>query len=332
MQEEALMDCHAILESPIEFAKIEMFKSVLLPELADSLHDCERKKVSAGTVLLSPEQGNQHIYILLSGALRVHINTLDSPPLNFIKPGECVGEMSIIDQLQPSAYVVAEEESCLLSLPQKVLWSIIDTSPLVARNLLYILTRRLRHEHNVLADSVERQKRWQQDASIDVLTGIHNRRWFDEIIKKRIQEHLQVDAPLCLLLVDIDHFKSFNDQFGHLMGDRVLCNVASRLKTHLRKQDLLARFGGDEFIIALPHTLMDSAIEVAKRIKAEAGQLLGHDDEKQALPTVTLTLGLASLKPEDSFQSLFERADCALYEAKNKGRNCVECADEETRF
>ncbi len=318
------MACHPMLQDPLVFSKIELFKSISFSEIESCLNNCKDKLLKRNEVLLSPEEENAHIYILLSGHLSIHLNSPDEPPLNLLQPGECVGEMSIIDRLEPSAYVVAKDTCAVLLLPQEVLWDMINATPIVAKNLLCVLSSRLRYEHEMLSNSVKQQKHLLHEASVDSLTGIHNRRWFDDSIRDKIQQYQTLEESMSILLIDIDHFKIFNDEFGHQSGDQVICKVADVLKKNLRKRDLLARFGGDEFIVALLGTETQGAMEVARRIKAEAKLLSVQYDNHKNLPSISVTIGVTTMKPDDNFQILFERADKALYEAKNRGRNCIE--------
>ena len=189
---------------------MSLFRDVSLKCIDRYLACCFEKQICSGDILLSPETQNQHIYLLLSGLLRIHLGTPDSEPINYVHSGECVGEISIIDQLEPSAYVIAENNVRLLVIPQETFWEMVEASHTVAKNLLYILTRRLRHGHGIISNDRELQKQLQQDAMIDGLTGVHNRRWLDKILRRRIQRSLQIRQPLCLMLIDIDRFKSFN--------------------------------------------------------------------------------------------------------------------------
>ncbi|SEH05808.1 GGDEF domain-containing protein [Candidatus Venteria ishoeyi] len=303
-------------------SKIHLFHSVDLESIEVYLEACIEKNIAAHEVLLSPQQQNQHIYILLSGVLQVHLDSLDNPPLNKIEEGECVGEVSIIDSQEPSAYVVAETDVKLLVLSQATIWAMVNVSHMVAKNLLYILTKRLRHGHSVIADGVELQKQLQHHAVVDGLTGIHNRRWFDETISRKIQHSRLSEKALCLVLIDIDYFKSFNDSFGHLAGDRVICAVADVLLNNMRGDDMLARFGGDEFIVALTDTELVQALRIIQRIKNLIGHLSVYDDNR-LLPVINITAGISRLEAKDTAASFFKRTDQALYEAKNKGRDCI---------
>lgn len=307
----------------IEISAAELFQYADMESLEGYLENCGEKHLQAGDILLSPERDNQNIYILLSGRLNIHLNSIKTPPLTQVGAGECLGEISIIDRQDPSAYVVAETPAKLLVIHQDILWAMVNASHMVAKNLLYILTRRLRHGHEVIMDGIKLQTQLQHHAVIDGLTGLHNRRWFDDAIERKLKRSNVNGGTLCLLLVDIDHFKVFNDEFGHLAGDQVLRAVAGVLNTSMRPDDMTARFGGDEFVIILPDTEATEAFDIAERLRQDISGLSVSFGEQPHLRAVTVSLGISSLQPNDSVETLFQRADDALYQAKQQGRDCI---------
>jgi diguanylate cyclase len=166
----------------------------------------------------------------------------------------------------------------------------------------------------------------------DPLTTLSNRKFFDAALAKGIAEAKEKNEPLSLLMIDIDHFKSFNDRFGHLTGDQVLRLVAISVKQNVKGRDTAARYGGEEFVIALPNTALQSAITVADQIRrAVMTKELMRRSSGERLGRVTISIGAAALRPTDSSQLLIERADKCLYAAKRHGRNRVICeADPES--
>jgi diguanylate cyclase len=160
----------------------------------------------------------------------------------------------------------------------------------------------------------------------DPLTTLSNRKFFDQALAKAIAGAKEKDEPLSLLMSDIDHFKKFNDAYGHLTGDQVLRLVAVSVKQNVKGQDVAARYGGEEFVVALPNTSLQSAITVADHIRrAVMTKELVKRSTGQKLGRVTISIGAAVLHPEDTAQSLIERADNCLYAAKRNGRNRVIC-------
>jgi len=160
----------------------------------------------------------------------------------------------------------------------------------------------------------------------DPLTGLGNRKYFDRMIETAVQNALASNLPLSLLMFDIDHFKSFNDSYGHLTGDQVLRLVGLSLKQTIKGQDITARYGGEEFAVVLPNTALRQALTVADHIRrAVMAKELKKKSTGEILGRVTISVGVSMLKAGDDTDSLIERADACLYAAKRAGRNRVIC-------
>jgi diguanylate cyclase len=160
----------------------------------------------------------------------------------------------------------------------------------------------------------------------DPLTGLGNRKYFDRSIEMSVQNVIATNEPLSLLMFDIDHFKSFNDSFGHLTGDQVLRLVGMSLKQTIKGQDITARYGGEEFAVVLPNTALRQALTVADHIRrAVMSKELKKKSTGEILGRVTISVGVSMLKPGDDTDALIERADACLYAAKRNGRNRVVC-------
>jgi diguanylate cyclase len=160
----------------------------------------------------------------------------------------------------------------------------------------------------------------------DPLTSLSNRKFFDAALAKAITEAKEKGEPLSLMMADVDHFKLFKDKFGHLTGDQVLRLVALSMKQNVKGQDITARYGGEEFVLALPNTTLRSAITVADQIRrAVMAKELMKRSSGERLGRVTISMGVALLRTDDTSQSLIERADNCLYAAKRQGRNRVIC-------
>jgi len=160
----------------------------------------------------------------------------------------------------------------------------------------------------------------------DPLTGLGNRKYFDRAFEIAVRTALANGEPLSLLMFDIDHFKSFNDSYGHLTGDQVLRLVAMTLKQTIKGQDITARYGGEEFAVVLPSTGLRQALTVADHIRrAVMAKELKKKSTGEILGRVTISVGVSLLKPGDDTDSLLERADACLYSAKRNGRNRAIC-------
>jgi diguanylate cyclase len=160
----------------------------------------------------------------------------------------------------------------------------------------------------------------------DPLTGLANRKQFDDKLTQAMADAAERSEPLSLIMTDIDHFKTFNDTWGHLTGDQVLRLVAMSVKQNVKGQDIAARYGGEEFAVILPNTVLRSGLTVADHIRrAVMSKELMKRSTGQNLGRVTISLGVATARKGDTIQSLIARADACLYAAKRNGRNRVIC-------
>lgn len=171
------------------------------------------------------------------------------------------------------------------------------------------------------------ERELQRLATTDMLTGMANRRSFLEVAEAAFQRAREGHAPLTLLMLDLDHFKSINDRFGHLEGDRVLAEFAQATKHQLRASDTVGRLGGEEFGLLLPSTTPTEGADIATRI-LEAIRALELTDSNGRPNRITTSMGLGTLSPGDrSLHDLLDRADQALYLAKHRGRNQLAVLD-----
>ena len=297
-----------------KLSQARLFHKVALGNLKQVLKEFRACDLEAGEVVLSPFNRNQHLHLLLSGRLDVHLGSIDNNPVASLEPGECAGEISFIDNLRPSAYVVAREPSTVLRLHREALVGLFQQSPQMMQNLLELLCERVRHGNRIILDT-------EQHANIDTLTGLYNRRWLEHIYLRESTRCAFNQSPLCMLMLDVDYFKDYNDAHGHLAGDYALCLVAHTLRSQLRPKDSMTRFGGEEFVILLPDLDVDKARAIGERLRLSLEQIPSFYSPLGVLPGVTVSIGLAQMGPRDSLQSLIARADSALYQAKQNGRN-----------
>jgi diguanylate cyclase (GGDEF)-like protein len=192
---------------------------------------------------------------------------------------------------------------------------------LVTRVISRIERSRLRQQLDYLHQ--QQAAIWQQQARIDPLTQIPNRRALEEFLQQQWQQLIQEQETLCLILCDVDHFKNYNDFYGHPAGDICLKQIAKTIQECIKSSDLAARYGGEEFAIILPKTSLDGALRVAQRIQQKISQLQIPHERSKIKNYVTISMGITGKipTPEQSFDSLIAIADEALYTAKNRGRN-----------
>lgn len=175
-----------------------------------------------------------------------------------------------------------------------------------------------------ITDLRKRLAKVEEDATRDPLTGLANRRLFDSALQRAALRSGAEQTPMCLLFIDIDHFKKFNDTYGHPVGDHVLRLFAMVLKESIKGRDTAARYGGEEFAIILPGASLNGAVSVAEQIRKvlEQRPIMNRATGKR-LGVVTCSIGVAQYRPGEPVGDLIERADQAVYRAKNDGRNCV---------
>jgi diguanylate cyclase len=186
------------------------------------------------------------------------------------------------------------------------------------------LEKRLAESSDEVASLRHSVEHIQQEAMTDPLTGVKNRKSFDLAIVKHMRRARELSEPLALIIGDVDHFKQFNDRWGHQTGDQVLRLVAEVMNANVKGQDLLARYGGEEFAILLPGTTLVNAEMLADRIRrAIESRRLKKRRTDEDLGLVTMSMGIAAYADGDTTEMLIERADECLYAAKRAGRNRV---------
>ena len=302
---------------------LELFKGVLPDDVQELLQVCDRRDLAAGELLLSPGEKNEHVFIVLSGSLNVHVGSVSTPALATMEAGACVGEMSIIEDRDPSAFVIGADDAHLLVIHQTILWSMVNASHEFAKNLLVVLSERVRSHNRVIADSYGELRKFERHATTDALTGLGNRHSMEESFPREISRCITDENPVSLIMIDVDNFKDFNDKFGHIAGDRALSAVAHILKTQFRPRDVLIRYGGDEFAVLLPGANEEQALMIADRVRQSvSGSTSDGSDSLIQIP-VRISMGVAEMEEHGTLDSLTRAADAALYRAKRAGRDTV---------
>jgi diguanylate cyclase (GGDEF)-like protein len=306
----------ALLHSPL-------FEGAPAALLMSMMSGSETRELATGERLLSAGADNDVLFLVLAGSLSVHVPGTVQPHVR-LGPGECAGELSLLDGLGASADVAADEEFTLvLAIEHEQLWTVMNACPSVARNLLRVLAGRVRHDDRALGEADRLQRVHEEAATIDSLTGLRNRRWLDDALVRQLHRARRTRRPLSVLMIDVDHFKAVNDEYGHLAGDEVLRHISGVLAGSLRPQDLLARFGGEEFAVVLPDADASQATPIAERLRL-AVETAPPAPGAGVPPRVTVSVGVATETRFDDNAgpaALLDRADRALYQAKQAGRN-----------
>lgn len=270
----------------------------------------------AGRIVLtgrSDTRGYQTLYELPGiGALADRILTASAEPANLryhSEEGDVLLNTRYINEL--GWYLIVEQRPGNELRPlQRVLWLNLLIGAISA---LLVLT--------IALLAVNRyQRKLEKQASSDSLTGLPNRQAFNMLLAQALREESRLQQPLSALLIDVDHFKLANDRFGHLAGDQILTSIAELLRNGLRESDIVARWGGEEFVVLLRDCPLTQALQIAENLR---GMVATHWFALAEKQQVTISIGVAQHLPGESADAMFARMDVALYQAKANGRNRV---------
>jgi len=306
-----------------ELKDAELFRNVNIESIRGLLDRCKVKELKKDEILIRAGQQNNIVYVLLSGELRIHIYALERKAVAILGPGETVGEMSVIDRHPASAFVVAEKPSRLLSMDENMLWSLVHSSHAAAANLLSILTKRLRHADAFIMKALRLDETCERYGSVDALTGLHNRYWLDGMLKRQFLRSTMAKTHFSIIIIDVDDFKALNDTYGHVSGDRILYSVARIISDYIRPSEMIARFGGDEFIILLPNLSLEATRVIAERVQNAVANAPPLDLAGSKIPHPTISIGIAEVKEGQTLEMFIDEVDKALYRAKHLGKNSI---------
>lgn len=306
---------------------LQLFQGVALQGVASLIADCPVLRVAAGQAVPEGRHKIARLYVVLAGALDVtHSDVRDARPDSAptrVLPGECVGELSVLDEETSTDHITARIDSELLVIEADLLWRLVDESNDVARNLLRLMSFRVRAANAQLRRRQKVGEFYRQLSMVDGLTGLQNRAWLNDNLPTMIDNAHIVNSPLSVVMVDLDHFKQFNDQHGHVSGDHALQVAAKVIAGGLRPTDFAARFGGEELLVILPATNQTSALMVAQRLCDRLRMAVVFSEMRRPLPHITASLGVATLEAGQNAEALVSAADAALYRAKEDGRDRV---------
>jgi diguanylate cyclase (GGDEF)-like protein len=315
----------------------KLFRDIPLESVEQILKGCQVLTLKGGATLLDVGQKNSSLYLVLEGELRVYLNGTGLPVHAVLGPGECVGELSLIDGGSSAALVMAAQDTRMLVVPHEQVWAMVDSSNGIARNLLAILAGRIRNDNLLQVTTSETSLEFEVATNIDTLTGLHNKNWMADAFPRMAQRCERSGVPLFLLVADIDRFKEFNDNHGHLAGDSVLKGVARIMAANLRPADLLVYLGGDRFGVLLAEKSPDGAMKMAERLReAVAAPVLrfGKSSTPQAAGAtqpiqeehVRISLGVSEVKHGNTLDAVLAAALDALQQAKTDEHNRVKMA------
>lgn len=305
-----MMDRVVLDVTPEDMAKTTLFRSVDVTLILGNLQKCERRSLKAGETLITMGEMNQSVYIVLSGHLFVKLSSADQFGVSVAVVGDCVGEMSVIDGRQATATVIAEVDSSVLVLPKQLIWTLIDHTTLLSRNLLYILAGRLRLGDNIIASNQEEQARSRHYATQDLMTTLRNRRWFDDALVRFVELAAHRGQPLALVMCAITNLDRLNEQVGRSAADAVIERVAIAVSHAVPDPTHAARYGTAQFAVLLPGCPYPVGEKVCLAIRSALGALPATG------PLPEIATGLACLEAGMSAQALEAGALAALRQSR----------------
>lgn len=313
--------------------KVDVF-SLLTSEEIDKIVDYLKYiEIGRGEKLFKEGDEGNELYIVKSGRAVISIRLADGKEREIaeFKSGDFFGEMSIFESAPRSATCCIKEKSCLLTMQEGGFFQLIKHFPDIAIKIMYrmlnITTQRLRNTGEFLTDMVLWGEKARKRSITDELTGVYNRRFLDNALEDCVGASRNTGKPVSLIMVDLDWFREINELYSHETGDQIILGVVEVFKKYLRESDIIARYGGDEFTVILPETGIDEARIIADKICDEVGKLNILESLEGPINNVTTSQGIAAF-PETAkdLKTLREKADRALYRAKEEGRNRVVCA------
>lgn len=273
--------------------------------------------LDAGEVLIKRGAANEFVYLILEGELHVHLDSGELPHTFTLGPGTCAGEISVIDGRGASAQVIAAEKCRLLSIDGETLWYLVANTDAAARNLLLIFSGRMRRDNDLLLEFLRERQQRGRVANVDSLTGLHNRKWLDEMFARQMARCTRDSMAASLLLIEIDNFRTFGERYGPAKAERALQDFAAVLASCIRPSDLLARYDSEAFAMLLPFTGLQQSKTIAERVRqaVDTGTTVMDGPDESTLPLM-VSFGFAELRQDDTLEAFLARAEVDLRQAQ----------------
>ncbi len=308
---------------PEETARIRLLQGTEYGSVKMILETCPSLELEPNRVLVAPGEPCQALYVVVSGRLRIHLDSPNSSPIGTVEAGESLGELSIASRKSASSYAIADKKSRVLVLDEDRLLELINCSHVLARNYIFSLIRHLRTPDQTAVQIAGMQDKFRRYSHVDEITGLHNRRWIEEMLGRQIMRSATDKRPLSVLMLDIDGFSEFQHEFGEVAGHQALYFLAQTLMRKARPTDLIARYENDRFVLVLPDTDMPGAQVLAQRLCVTASETGIEIPNECILPPMTISVGIARMAAFVGAKKLFSDALTALEISKNSGGNRV---------
>jgi diguanylate cyclase (GGDEF)-like protein len=319
--------------APTFLERVGVFSLLTHNEVKRVTQHLDSVELAEGQTLFREGEAGKELYILSEGTVAITISLPDGSEQHIARftPGDFFGEMSIFDNAPRSATCRALTRSIVFSLSKDAFSDIIAQHPRIALKLMYrmlnVTTQRLRDTSQFVSEMVQWGEGARKRAITDELTGVYNRRFLEDSLGGYVSEAQEKGTPLSLVMVDLDHFREINEHYGNQKGDEAIRSASAIFRSALHDKGIIARYGGDEFVIILPHMTSTEATNLMSRVCRQVAGLDIFKDMKGPITNVTSSMGVAAF-PEHATDvvTLRAAADAALYRAKESGRDRVVCA------
>jgi diguanylate cyclase (GGDEF)-like protein len=323
------------MKSNVEFLQnVDLFSLLSGDEISKIIKSLHSISFDADEILFKEGDEGNELFIVTAGKVAsfVVLPNGSKREIAEFKSGDFFGEMSIFENAYRSATCFTKEKTSLLTLKERDLFEMILYNPEIAIKIMYrmlnITAERLLDRSEFLSDMVQWGEEARKRAITDEVSGIYNRRFLDDSLVTYFEKSRNNNSPLSLIMIDIDNFKKFSELYNQKQINIIIVKLVSVFKKYFRETDIIARYGGDEFMIILPDTDQDAAFKIAEKIRKAVSKLQLSDTLHKDTRQITISQGISSY-PEnaDDLETLKVKADKTLYKAKLEGRDKVLIAD-----
>jgi diguanylate cyclase (GGDEF)-like protein len=329
-----LLTAHQAFEKTSLGSGISPFLYLLEPTETERILQFFTERIGLpGEIIVRENTPGDAFHLISSGQVAVIKGNFQTPTiLGFYGAGNIIGEMALLENEPRSASVIALTPVRLFSLGSDRFSQFINENPDIGLNMMRVLSSRLRQADEERSQQITSEKslahqviELRQQVIRDPLTGLFNRRYLQETLENEFSRARRENMTISILIMDVDHFKEINDTCGHPAGDIILQEIGKLLLECFRMEDIVCRYGGDEFVVVMPGTGAAPACERAERIRSTfAAQHISFEGHEL---NASLSIGAATYPNHGSgAEEVLSKADQALYQAKQTGRNQVVCA------
>ncbi|WP_298266491.1 diguanylate cyclase [Geobacter sp.] len=306
-----------------ELEQIPLFRFVPLECIEGILEHCTVTELDGGERYEPSLPLDRGLHLLLSGRLALHYDVRETDAPLHLATGDIVGETFAAGEPGVPCLLVAAGPCRIMVMEEDLIWSLAQASHAAACNLLGVLLRRRHDAERESFTGTVHEYALHDQGIVDPLTGFQTRRWLERVLERQVARAEASGSPLSLVMVDIDRFRSFNEEHGRFGGDRALHAVAKTVRNYLRPTELVARYSGDTFAILLPETDSDTAAMIAERLRRRMLDTVIDLQDGRMLPPLSISAGYASHRSGTESSELVSAALSALDRARAAGGNAV---------